>query len=86
MPVPTVGLFVPIQAKESHEADVAALLTNSRSLFLQESDTLYWFANQLETPDSFVLFDMFADDAARTAHIEGPIPKALMSGGSGEHS
>ncbi|KZT39774.1 hypothetical protein SISSUDRAFT_1032387 [Sistotremastrum suecicum HHB10207 ss-3] len=82
MPEPTVGLLVPIQAKEGSEAELAALLASARPLIQQEANTLAWFAVQLEAPGAYGLFDTFTDDAARTAHIQGEVPKALLGKGS----
>jgi hypothetical protein len=42
----------------------------------QEAGTLAWFALQYDECH-FGIFDVFADNGARFAHITGPIPRAL---------
>ena len=37
-----------------------------------------WFAVRFG-PTTFGIFDAFADEAGRTAHLEGPIAAALMA-------
>ena len=44
----------------------------------QEATTPIWFALRLG-PATFGIFDAFADDAGRKAHLAGPIAAALMA-------
>ena len=44
----------------------------------QESTTPVWFALRMG-PSTFGIFDAFADDAGRQAHLAGPIAAALMA-------
>ena len=73
----SVGLFVRIEAKPGKEDEVAAFLLQGLQLAGQESTTPLWFALKLG-PSTFAVFDSFLDDAARNAHLNGPIAKALM--------
>ena len=73
-----VALFVRLKAKPGKEADVARFLESGLALANQETTTPIWFALQLG-PATFGIFDAFADDAGRKAHLAGPIAAALMA-------
>ena len=73
-----VALFVRLQAKPGKEADVAHFLESGLALANQEATTPIWFALRLG-PATFGIFDAFADDAGRKAHLAGPIAAALMA-------
>ena len=74
----TVGLLAQIQAKPGKEGEVASLLSGAVALANQEAKTVVWFAFRL-SEDRFGIFDAFADDSGRQAHLEGPIAAALMA-------
>lgn len=74
----TVGLFVRLEAKPGKEQDVANFLQQGLQLANQEALTPLWFALRLG-PSTFAVFDAFAGEAGRQAHLEGPIAKALMA-------
>jgi quinol monooxygenase YgiN len=76
-----VGLLVQVHAKAGKEAVVAKFLTDALALANQEEATLVWFALQTG-PSTFAIFDAFADDAGRKAHLAGPIAAALMANAS----
>jgi quinol monooxygenase YgiN len=76
-----VGLLVQLQAKAGKETVVAKFLADALALANQEVGTLVWFALQ-SGPSSFAIFDAFADDAGRKAHLAGPIAAALMANAS----
>jgi len=44
----------------------------------QEATTPIWFALQL-SPTTFGVFDAFANESGRQAHLSGPIAQALMA-------
>ena len=73
----TVGLFVRLEAKPGKEEDLAAFLMQGLELANRETTTPVWFALRLGG-GSFAIFDAFADEAGRQAHLNGPIAKALM--------
>ncbi|BFU95134.1 MAG: hypothetical protein NTNFB02_18560 [Nitrospira sp.] len=73
-----VALFVRLKAKPGKEADVARFLESGLTLANQEATTPIWFALQLG-PATFGIFDAFADEAGRKAHLAGPIAAALMA-------
>jgi quinol monooxygenase YgiN len=74
----TVALFVRLQAKPGKEADVESFLKQGLSMANQEITTPIWFALRLG-PSTFGIFDAFADEAGRSAHLSGPIAAALMA-------
>ena len=74
----TVGLLVRIEAKDGKADDVAAFLAQAVGLAEQEPATADWFAIRLG-PSTFGVFDTFADDAGRQAHLSGQIASALMA-------
>ena len=73
-----VALFVRLKAKPGKEADVARFLESGLALANQETTTPIWFALRLG-PATFGIFDAFADDTGRKAHLAGPIAAALMA-------
>ena len=74
----TVGLFVRLEAKSGKEEELAAFLMQGLELANQETTTPVWFALRLGG-GSFAIFDAFADETGRQAHLNGPIAKALMT-------
>jgi quinol monooxygenase YgiN len=73
-----VGLLVRLQAKPGKEAEVASFLEGGLALANQEAATPVWFALRLG-PATFGIFDAFADEAGRKAHLGGQIAAALMA-------
>jgi quinol monooxygenase YgiN len=72
----TIGLFVTLEARPGKEADAEAFLKSAQPLALNESGTLKWCAIKLG-PRKFGIFDTFANEAGRNAHLTGEIAKAL---------
>jgi quinol monooxygenase YgiN len=70
------ALFVRLEAKPGKEKDLAQFLHTGLDLARQEGTTPVWFALQLG-PSTFGIFDAFADEAGRQAHLNGPIAQAL---------
>lgn len=73
-----VGLLVRLQAKPGKETEVASFLESGLALANQEAATVVWFALRLG-PSTFGIFDAFADEAGRKAHLGGQIAAALMA-------
>ena len=73
-----VALLARIVAKPGKEEEVAQFLSSALPLAQQESQTLVWFALRLSKQE-FGIFDAFADDSGRKAHLNGPIAAALMA-------
>jgi quinol monooxygenase YgiN len=74
----TVGLLVRLEAKAGKEAEVAQLLQDGLSLVLEEPATTAWFAIRI-APATFGIFDAFANDDGRQAHLAGRLAAALMA-------
>lgn len=72
------GLLVRLVARPGQEAELARFLESALPLANQEEPTLVWFAIRIN-PSTFGIFDAFADDAGRQAHLAGPIAAALMA-------
>jgi len=73
-----VGLLARIVAKPGKEEQVAELLLSARPLAEAEAATTVWFAFRLSRSE-FGIYDAFADDAGRKAHLNGAIAAALMA-------
>ncbi|MCA9642036.1 MAG: antibiotic biosynthesis monooxygenase [Polyangiaceae bacterium] len=73
-----VGLLATIKAKPGKEAAVTELLSGAVALANQEAKTVVWFSFRIDD-SSFGVFDAFADESGRKAHLEGEIAKALMA-------
>jgi quinol monooxygenase YgiN len=76
--MPKVALFARLEAKVGKESDVAKFLEAGLAMANQEATTPVWFALRLG-PTTFGIFDAFADESGRQAHLSGPIAKALMA-------
>jgi quinol monooxygenase YgiN len=71
-----IGLLVRLEARPGKEADVEAFLRSAQPLALNEKGTLKWYALKLGLR-TFGIFDTFANEAGRNAHLTGDIAKAL---------
>jgi quinol monooxygenase YgiN len=74
----TLGIFVRLEAKSGKEEELAAFLMQGLELAKKETTTPLWFALRLGGR-SFAIFDAFADETGRQAHLNGAIAKALMA-------
>jgi quinol monooxygenase YgiN len=74
----SVGILAKLTAKPGKEAEVEAFLKSALPLANQEEATTVWFALRLG-PSTFGIFDAFADETGRDAHLSGPIASALMA-------
>ena len=72
-----VAILARLEAKPGKETEVEAFLKSALPLAQQEAATSTWFAIKMGK-GSFGIFDTFADDRGRDAHLSGPIAKALM--------
>jgi quinol monooxygenase YgiN len=71
-----IGLLVTLEARAGKEADAEAFLRAAQPLALNEQATLKWYAIKIG-PRKFGIFDTFANEAGRNAHLTGDIAKAL---------
>ena len=76
------GLLVILEAQRGKEDELAAFLTQAQPLAAAEPGTVTWYAFRLgET--TYGIFDTFADENGRQAHLNGPIATALGQAGPG---
>jgi quinol monooxygenase YgiN len=71
-----IGLLVTLEARAGKEGDAEAFPKSAQPLALDEKGTLKWYAIKLG-PGKFRIFDTFANEAGRNAHLNGDIAKAL---------
>ena len=70
------GLLATLEAKAGKGEELSAFLEQARELAAAEEGTVTWYAFRLgET--TFGIFDTFASEDARQAHLNGQIPAAL---------
>lgn len=72
----TLGILALLEAKPGKGDELAAFLKSGRDLAAAEEGTVTWYAFKI-SDTSYGIFDTFATDDARTAHINGQIPVAL---------
>jgi quinol monooxygenase YgiN len=69
-------LSITLEARAGKEADAETFLKSAQPLALDEKGTLKWYAIKLGL-GKFGIFDTFANEAGRNAHLSGEIAKAL---------
>lgn len=72
------ALYVELEAKPGKEGEVTDFLRSAQAMVESEPGTLTWYAIQIG-PSTFAIFDTFADDSARQAHLNGEVGQALMA-------
>lgn len=71
------GLLVIMKAKEGKTSDMEEFLLAGKKLVNNEPKTVSWYAIKFNT-DTYAIFDTFAEDAGRDAHLNGKVAEALM--------
>ncbi|WP_367583588.1 putative quinol monooxygenase [Aquimarina sp. 2304DJ70-9] len=71
------GLLVIMKANAGKSADVESFLLAGQQLVKNEPETVSWYAFQI-AEDTYAIFDTFADDKGRDAHLNGKVAEALM--------
>jgi len=74
----TLGILALLVARPGRGGELAEFLNAARELAVAEGGTVTWYAFKINDA-SYGIFDTFATDDARTAHINGQIPAALAS-------
>ena len=72
-----LALLAHLKAKPGKEDELEAFLRSALPLAREEEATTSWFALRIDA-DTFGIFDTFADEAGRQAHLTGEIAGALM--------
>lgn len=71
------ALFATLEAKPGKEKELAEFLKSALPLVNAEPETNFWFALKLG-PSTFGIFDTFAAESGRDAHLSGKVAAALM--------
>jgi quinol monooxygenase YgiN len=72
----TLGLLATLVAQDGKGPELAAFLQQGRELALAEEGTVTWYAFKIDE-STYGIFDTFADEDGRAAHLGGQIPAAL---------
>ena len=72
------ALWAYLEAKPGKEQEVEEFLKSAQPLAMQEKGTTTWYALKIG-PSTYGIFDTFADEEARKAHMNGEIAKALFA-------
>lgn len=72
-----LAIWAELEAKPGKEQEVANFLKSAQSLAEREQGTITWYAMKLGGP-KFGIFDTFADERGREAHMNGEIAKQLF--------
>ena len=72
------ALYVQLEAKPGKEQEVATFLSGARTMINDEPDTTAWFALKMG-PRTFGIFDAFASEGGRDAHLRGKLAKQITS-------
>ncbi len=72
------AIWAQMEAKPGKEQEVEAFLKSAQPLAEQESGTTTWYALKIG-PSKYGIFDTFANEDARNAHLGGEIAKALFA-------
>jgi quinol monooxygenase YgiN len=70
------ALWVVLEAKPGKETEVEKFLQAGQGLVDGEPKTVSWFAIKIG-PSTYGIFDTFADDSGRDAHLNGKVAQAL---------
>ncbi|MEL6557868.1 MAG: hypothetical protein AAFQ94_06755 [Bacteroidota bacterium] len=71
------GLLVIMNAKQGKSTDVESFLMAGKNLVAEEPKTLSWYAFRIDE-NTYGIFDTFAAEEGRDAHLTGKVAAALM--------
>jgi len=77
MATPKLALHVLLEAKAGKEAEVQQMLDQILAYSKDEPGTLQWFSSH--NGSTFGIFDTFADEDGRNAHLNGKGASLLVS-------
>jgi quinol monooxygenase YgiN len=72
-----LAIWAEVEAKPGKEQAVTEFLKSAQTLAEREQGTITWYAVKLGGA-KFGIFDTFADEKGREAHLNGEIAKALF--------
>ena len=73
-----VSIWAQLEAKPGKEKELEAFLKSAQPLAERERGTMSWYAIKMG-PGKYGIFDTFADENGRNAHLNGEIAKALFA-------
>lgn len=73
-----LAIWAYLEAKPGKEKEVEEFLKSAQPLAVKEKGTVTWYAVKLG-PAKYGIFDTFADEQGREAHLTGDIAKALLA-------
>jgi quinol monooxygenase YgiN len=73
-----LSILVQLEAKPGKEDEVEQFLKSALPLVQAETGTTTWYALKMG-PSKFGIFDTFADEKGRNAHLGGDVAKALFA-------
>jgi quinol monooxygenase YgiN len=73
-----LAIWAQLEAKPGKEKEVENFLKSAQPLAEQEPGTISWYAIKMG-PLKYGIFDTFADENGRNAHLNGEIAKALFA-------
>lgn len=76
-PTLTLAFVAKLVAKDETADEVSGFLSSAVEMANNEAGTVVWFALRTDRT-TFWIFDAFASEADRQAHLNGPIAAELM--------
>jgi quinol monooxygenase YgiN len=73
-----LAILALLESKPGKEKELEEFLKSALPLAEKEEGTLTWYALKL-SPSKFGIFDTFAAESGREAHLTGEIAKALFA-------
>lgn len=73
-----LSIWAQLESKPGKEHEVEDFLKSAQPLAEREPGTVHWFAVKMG-PGKYGIFDTFADENGRNAHLNGEIAKALFA-------
>lgn len=73
-----LAIWANLEAKPGKEKEVEEFLKSAQPLAEKEKGTVTWYAIKMG-PGKYGIFDTFADEKGREAHLTGDIAKALFA-------
>jgi quinol monooxygenase YgiN len=73
-----LAIWAQLEAKPGKEKEVEDFLKSAQPLAEREAGTITWYAIKMG-PGKYGIFDTFADESGRNAHLNGDIAKALFA-------
>ena len=73
-----VAIWAQLEAKPGKERELEEFLKSAQPLAEREPETVSWYAIKMGR-GKYGIFDTFADENGRNAHLNGEIAKALFA-------